>query len=248
MFGVNMNSCNVRSIDSYAEAVSFYDRCKARRGSAHGDERPIKGKEGSKQIMGVRIEADRVMFRYHYTDVVQWRPDNSIRIEIFNSPSTCRFAYRFLPMNVELLRDAHVLRVGDTFYPTASTVVVKPDRSVDYEGHAPYFYRYVINRTRAKAALAKTRYAEYRAWFNLMFPIIKEAKGRSWEVEWLDGTTILELLRDEEQWYRLMMSYQGNPDEVRSVIYRDNDVKDIVRTQTLPTTANLGKWAVHHDR
>lgn len=244
MFGVNMDSCGVWRINSYAEAVSFYDRCKARRGSAHGDERPIKGKEGSKRIMGVRIEADRVMFRYHSTDVVQWRPDNSIRIKIFNSPSTCRFACCFLPMMVELRRDAHVLRVGNTFYPTATTVVVKPDLCVDYEGHAPYFYRYVINRTRAKAALAKTRYAEYRAWFNLMFPIIKESKGRSWEVEWLDLTTTLNLLRDEEQWYRLMMSYQGNPDEVRSVIYRGNDVEDVVRTQTLPITANLGKWEV----
>lgn len=243
MFTVNMRACGVWRIDSYAEAKAFYDTCKAPRGSDYGDARPIRGKESSRGTMNVRIEDGHIKFRFHSTDVVQWRPDNTIRVVPYQSTSTCTFANSFLPVGVHLLRDARCLRIADTFYPVGSTFVIDGHNVSHEEGH-PVFIRWLVNRKRARQALAATRYADYRAWYNIMIPMMRNSMQQVWNRPWLSDTDLLAALADETRWHDLMMSYVGNPDHVRSVIYRMNSVKDCAVADSLTTADNTPAWQV----
>ena len=49
-FVIEMNIANVGTINSHAQAVAFYDKCRVGRTKEHGEERRIKGKERNKDM------------------------------------------------------------------------------------------------------------------------------------------------------------------------------------------------------
>jgi len=152
-----MHACAVRSISSHAEAVAFYERCPVKRGHDYGDERPIKGKERSRQ-MNVRIrKSGEVVFRYHSTDVVTWRPDNSYVIESYASRSTCQFANSFIPAHHWLTKEGSRLGIGTWSEGTVHPVIRKVTVHGDHVETDAVFTRTVVNRKGAKEVLAATR-------------------------------------------------------------------------------------------
>lgn len=243
MFGLSMHDCHVWRLDNHAEAVKFHNACRVKRGRLETDERPILGKERSN--MGVRIAADgSVRFRYHNTDVVTWYPEDSFKIEVWTSRSTCEFANRFLPYGTSMLREGRILEHGDKYYPLYDSITIHADGRVEQGCETTCFAIRRIDRRKGKAALARTRYAEYRQWHDIMWPMVQEGRRYHWNVE----QDYANCLADEEKWHSLMMSYAGDPETLRKSIYRDaGDVFYDEKVPSLPTDihwSTLGKWRV----
>jgi hypothetical protein len=244
MFGLNMYRCAVRDINSHAEAVAFYKSCPIKGGHDYGDERPIKGKESSKQ-MGVRIPKNGdVVFRYHSVDVVTWRADNSYVIETYASRSTCAFANCFLPREHWLTKEGAHLGIGSwsegTVYPVVRRVTVRGDH-VETDG---IFTREVVDRKGAKEVLAETRYAEYRDWYNVMFPMIRDTFAPSWQDKWWAPAELMEMLNDPDQWHAIMTGLHGSPKDVREVLYSNSwdQAYTTVQAATLPASKANNTW------
>ena len=245
MFGLNMYSCAVRSINNHAGAVAFYERCPLKRGHDHGDERRIKGKESSKQ-MSVRIRKNGdVAFKYHNTDVVTWRPDNSYVVDSYSSRSTCEFANCFLPGSHFLTKECSRLHIGGwsigTVYPISDTATVHGE----HVKSDAVFTRDVVDRVGAKEVLARTRYAEYRDWHNVMFPMVRNDLPRSGERAWFSPQQTLELLEDADRWHDLMMGKQGTPPHIREMLYHDDRATAYTTMQetSLPAAKINNTWS-----
>jgi len=246
-FSLDMYSCAVRSIESYAEAVAFYESCtKPNKGSGLADERKIRGKETSKpRTMGVRMEGGAVRFRYHYTDVVIWRPGDECEINPYPSRSTGVFATCFLP-GILHGDEAQYYTQGDTTYPVSTrTTITEGKVSTD-----AIFTRKVINRKRANAALKATRYAEYRDWYNVVAPTMRNTAASMYVVWTMPTSEVLHCLDDRERWAD-MMSKGLTPDKVRLHIYHvsylhptNGGVWDTKTADTLPARGNHGKWDI----
>jgi hypothetical protein len=241
-----MYSCAVRSINNHAEAVAFYESCKIKGGHDYGDERPIKGKENSKQMhVRIRKNGDAV-FKYHHTDVVRWRPDDSYEIEGYRSRSTCSFANCFIPVSHYLTKETTRLQIGSwsdgVTYPVVGSATVYGD-NVQTDA---VFVREVVNRKAAKGILAQTRYSEYRDWYNVMFPMVRDTLPPSWQRKWYSPIDMMAMLNDVDRWHDIMMSTGGNPAAVREMLYRDSGDRayTTVQAATLPVSKANNTWRV----
>lgn len=245
MFGLSMRNCTVSSINSHAEAVAFYESCPVKGGHDYGDERPIRGKERSP--MSVRITDNIVKFRYHTTDVVSWRPDNTFKIEAWMSNSTCAFADVFTPTGTYMTKTGTVLKHGEAYHPLIGSAVAHPDGRVDQQFANTCFATARTDRRKGREALAKTRYAEYRKWRNVMWPML-EPSGATLRHNGRASVACMDMLQDEEQWHDLMMDYMGQPDNLREFIYTGaGDVFYTEYATTLPADmrdSTLSKWQV----
>lgn len=242
MFGLNMYSCAARSINNHAEAVAFYESCKTKRGS---DERRLRGKETSRN-MTVRIDASgNVLFKYHDTDVVTWRPNNSYVVHGWASRSTATFASTFIPDNHFMSRECQRLHIGSwsygTVYPVWRSVTVYGD-TVQTNG---VFVRQVVDRKAARVVLARTRYAEYRDWYNVTIPMMRDSMPPSWNRKWYSPSEFVSMLDDTDRWLDIMLSVGGTPDAVREMLYRNSgDEAYITVTEaTLPASKANNTWS-----
>jgi len=243
MFGLSMHGCASRDINNHAEAVAFYESCKIKRGHDYGDERPIRGKEGSKS-MSVRIYQGAVKFRYHNTDVVVWRPDDSYEIEAWSSASTCTFANRFLPEGHYLTRETKVLFDGGVYHPVLRGIRRHKDGTTEAQDK-PVFRIQRIDKAAAKAVLAKTRYAEYRDWYKVMWPMVRD-NGRGYIH--FTPLEVLGHLSDENLWHDLIISSNASsPDDIREVLYSYFRPYTHETQKTLPRDVNYTRWDVVDD-
>jgi len=249
MFGLSMSNCAVCGINSYNEALAFYERCPTAGGKRDGWHRAIKGKEGSK-TMGVRLVEDKVAFRYHSTDVVTWNPDRSYTIDLrWNSSSTCRFADRFIPAGHYATREGHVLVVNDEAYPADTVLRVSACGHVTYPHGTRMFQRQTVNGPVARAALKTTGYYDYLRWRNLMLPMMG-GKVQITKPSWDCSTGwVVECLNNPEMWHDLLCSALGAPAELRKVLLArlaagGAPVFTIETQQTLNPRANFNAWSV----
>lgn len=237
MFGLNMTGCAVWRINSYAEAVAFFDKCPTRRGT---DARKIKGKEGSR-YMNVRMRGDNVVFRYHSTDAVVWRPDNTYLVDLtYDSRSTCTFVNRFIPNGHYAAKEGHHLIVGDTVYPARCRLTVTAGGVVS--GMLSRFGRTVVDRKRARQILLETNYHAYKAWYEVMFPMVAGSLPPSWQREPLSGERVLAHLQSPDLWHALMVSLDGSPEKVRTILYSLFGGYTEVTADTLPNDRTADKW------
>ena len=245
-FSVNMMRANTGVINSYKCAVSFYHSCRDK----GVRERPIKGKENSKQ-MGVSLASNGdVEFRYHSTDVIVWHRNNSYTINTFESISTCAFASAFMPFRHSLTKTGSRIYIGGwengTVHAICQTATIKGDK-VKTDG---VFTKEVINRKVAKKVLDKTSYAEYRKWHAAMYPMVKDDMPVRWQREYVgypfDNT--VKLLENPDEWHRLMMSRDGDPSKIREGIYSTHrsEVYDTVTQKTLTSKESGRKWEVRY--
>ena len=252
-FVIEMNIANVGTINSHAQAVAFYDKCRVGRTKEHGEERRIKGKERNKD-MGVRIDSTgNVLFRYYRTDVVVWLQDDSYVINTYSSRSTDAFATAFMGADTYLTKQGSQIAVG-RYYDEDS--VVYPIMSwARVHGKVvttnAVFTQQVINRKAAKAVLATTRYTEYRKWHAAMRPMLQDHDVSYWKREYFHRDTLVEALPDSDKWHRIMMSQTGHPDMIRQAIYDSRAtgggngvVYDTVTKDTLTRAQAARGWDV----
>jgi hypothetical protein len=174
-----------------------------------------------------------VAFRYHRTDVVTWHPDGSYTYDPFTSRSTCTFFNQFTPFSTYATREGKVLIIGDTAYPVAGggRVHIKDDKPTGGLGR---FRKSVVNRESAKRVLAETRYAEYRAWYAVMKPLLGNQRQPFFMPQ--------EALHDEANWPMMAscMFGAGHPDRVRKALYGEDyrEVYEDVYFDTVPAEAH----------
>lgn len=245
-FAINMY--DVPYVTSYAEAVAFYERSVPWRNG--GEDRPLVNKRH--RGMGVRLAGDAVVFRYHTTDVVIWRPDNSYELDNgrYSSRSTCEFANNFMPSMHWLMSETRHLRINDHIYPIwdCRRLRVSADGAVSGPGLGRFMKR-TVNRKRARTLLKSLGYYEYLDWHKTMYPMVRDTMPPTWKREHVRVDQIVALLaHGVDAYYPLMMSNGGEPDTVREVLYAAfgdaRNVWDAAYHDRLPISTNLRGYDV----
>lgn len=125
-----INGSNLPWIDTYAKAVSFYEQA-----TPQGDGwRALHTKRDTSKR--VRMDDGVVKFRFHHTDLVEYRSPTEILIRPWDSVSSGIFIYRLSPfmpsssrcgMRINGMQPAHsIIRFthnGDQWKPDLSTVL-----------------------------------------------------------------------------------------------------------------------------
>lgn len=112
------------SCGSYQEALKLYENAPVVAGSIGW--RGLKGKYDKSKI--VLIESGTVFFRYHNTDVVEWRSKSEVRVRCWDSPSTVMFANQFLPdgVNACSVRGEMYVRNDEGYFcPTKGALIFR---------------------------------------------------------------------------------------------------------------------------
>lgn len=229
-------------VTSYTDALKVLQRAMERRPrtvAVNGDNcYPIPGKENNRDV-SVRKTPKGIAFRYWHTDVITWHPGGSYTYDNWTSRSTCTFFNQFCPVGTYLTRDGAVLVIEGKAYPVVSLITVRDGEVVG--GGLGQFAREKVNRKRAKAVLAQTRYAEYRDWYKVMKPLLGETRQPLFDP--------VDALEDESSWPMMAACRMndGHPDTVRKAIYAHNHAEayDTVTAETIPTEeAHNSKWRV----
>lgn len=240
MFAIS--SAGIPRIDTYADALRFHDKAAEKPWPSGGEDYPFPNKRYRQY--GVRKLADgSVVFRYHSTDVVTWHPDDSCTLRPWNSLSTQTFASPLLPKHVWLTGSCTKLVQGDWkegwIYPLGHEPVRigGPDDAIIT---GMKFEKERVDRKAAKVVLARTRYAEYRNWYQLMAPMLMPGCAGGY----VSSERALELLANPEDWHELMTAWSnaGRPDTLRKIIY-ENHRSEVYYTEyfdRLPVSALRG--------
>ena len=269
-----MFTLQTRDLDSahtYAQALHLYEHAVAHAKGKEprcGDYR-IPHKWTSRQLGIRKLRDDSIAIRYHNTDVVTWRPDDSVVLQpgVF-SRSTQAVMNNFTPHSVHIVRDGSVLMTptrayalssrSARFVPVANHLSDRWDYAPAPEAHTHGFQRDVLNKPVARQVLAETRYAEYRKWHQVMSNMFKDSHYRRYV--WVDRAGAMEDLAlglvdcPEERpvgWIRLFACPDYRPDALRQVIYdwnrhRGTYTRETVESLDLSGSANkyaeLQKW------
>jgi len=229
MFAINMTSAP--RVQSYDDAVRVL--CKAtEKVTTHvqlGEEFRIPGKQNSPQ-MAVRKTATGIAFRYHYTDVIVWHPDNSYTLTPWSSVSTCTFFDAFSPFGHYLTKNGNALVIDGTAYALAGSVHVA---NGEPRGSLGYFYKRRVDREEAKRVLAGTKYEEYRTWYKTFRPMLEfVTPGFYWM-----SYEIFDILEDTDMWVKLATGTvrDGSPAGVRQAIYGQKDCYRLDSFSSVPS-------------
>lgn len=216
-FGFNMRG--VPYVKTYNEAVAMFEKAVPWRNG--GDDRPLPGKRS--RTYGVRMNGDDVVFRYHRTDVIRWHKDGSYEIDTggYNSRSTCEFANHFMPNRHWLAKQTAHLRIGDWVYPIVGTRVTVSETGAVSGSGLGRFKKTSINRKKAKAMLTELGYYPYLAWHKLMYPMVQDTMPSKYRRPFMSESNVIEALQaGQDAYHDLMVSYVGEPDTVRELLYR----------------------------
>ena len=238
---------NVPRVTSYADAVRFYERCVPWRNG--GKDRPLINKRT--RDMGVRMNGDDVVFRYHRTDVIRWKPDDSYEIDTggYSSRSTCDFATNFMPHYHSLFSEARYLRINDYVYAVfGSRLSVSAESTVSGDGLGRFEHQ-TINRKRARGMLKEMGYYPYLDWHKVMYPMVQDTMPPVWNRPYMDvDEKIGALALGVDAYYQIMMSAGGEPDAVRDLLYTARgtayNIWDKTYHDTLPSSANLRRYNI----
>lgn len=243
-FGLSMR--DVAWVKSYAEAVAMFEKAVPWRNG--GDDRPLPNKRT--RDMGVRMNGDDVVFRYHRTDVIRWKPNGSYEINTggHSSRSTCEFANHFMPNYHWLTKETAHLRIDDTVYAVAGQRIDVSETGVVSGSGLGRFEKTSINRKKAKELLTELGFYKYVAWHKLMHPMVQGTMPDRWRRRYVAEYDIAPMLNDEETWHDLMMSSAGEPHILRELLYRQHgeshEVFDHTYYDSVPHTTNLQRYAV----
>jgi hypothetical protein len=213
-----------------------------------GDDRPLPGKRS--RYYGVRMDGDNVVFRYHHTDVIRWKPDGSYEIDTggYNSRSTCAFANNFMPWHHWLERETAHLRIDDTVYAVAGQRISVSKTGVVSGSGLGRFVKTHINRKNAKELLTELGYYKYVAWYKLMHPMVQDTMPDRWRRAYVAEYDVAPMLHNEETWHTLMVSSAGEPHILRELLYRQHGesygVFDHTYYDSVENTTNLQRYAV----
>lgn len=245
-FRVTLHS--VPRVRSYEQAVEFYNKAakkpwrkgklpsRARYFPQYYSDYAFPGKR--QRTCGVRKVGENIIFRLHSTDVVTWRPDGSVKIEVFHSQSTCHFIDHFVSgVWVNLHSNGYVIRHHDddcTATPVSSDFVITADGTITDTMPAAFALPR-IKRDEAKKLREAVRYPQFVKWRKIMEPLL--TPHRDWRERWkleaeVYANGIQECLRNEEHWPLLV---NANVDNSRILANLYDRAPEVYRMEYFPT-------------
>ena len=167
---------SMHSLQSYKDARYEWETTEPWK---NGDfnERPLDGRR--KKHMTIRIgAAEEVICKLYHTDVVTYYPDGIIELVSYSTGSTDEFANTLLPSGIRTSFTKNMVLLNGQGWWTSgpATRVYQTNRHfrvkqnpdgmwVPVEGQEiEPFEKLVVNRKRAKEALAKYNFADFQAW------------------------------------------------------------------------------------
>lgn len=173
---VRVRCDSISTLSSYKDARYEWETTKPWKNAADQNERPLDSR--AKHHMTIRLGSEEeVICALYRTDIVTYWPDGSIEIHPYSTSSTDGFANAILPFGIRTQFTRNVIYLNGNGWQDSERVrvyqanyhftVVKgaDDLWVPKEGQkAEPFVKYVVNRKRAKEALAKYDFARFQAW------------------------------------------------------------------------------------
>jgi hypothetical protein len=218
-FRVTLHS--VPRVRSYEDAVAFYNKAAAKpwrqstkSNKRHYNDHAFPGKR--QRQCGVRMVGEHIIFRLHGTDVITWRPDGTVRVEVYHSQSTCHFIDHFTPgISVSMHNNGYVVRHWDAEF---TATPIKDDFTIFADGTIGETERTAFALQRVKRDVAKelrdtVRYPEFAKWRKIMEPLL--APHRDWRERWkleseIWSTGLSQCLLNEEHWPLLVNANMDN--------------------------------------
>jgi hypothetical protein len=217
----------VPSVSSYEQALALHTKAAEKPWNnsrlpervsqyypAYCSDHALPGKR--QRTCGVRMQNENIIFRLHSTDVVTWRPDGSVRVEVYNSQSTCVFINNFIPRHlmISLHSNGFVMRNLETFdaTPLRDDFTIFADGTIGDTDPVTFALRR-INKPVAKRLREELGYPAFAKWRKIMEPLL--VNGRSWaarhEARWaVDRTGIRDTLQDREMWPQFIIGNMPN--------------------------------------
>jgi len=257
-----LHMTGVSYVTNYNEAVAMFEKAKPQKCYGSGD-RAIPGRASSK-VTGISMHGENVVFTYHVTDVVTWKPDNTCVLDLnYESQSTANFANRFTPEDVHVFGEADVVGVGEwrsaKYYAHTGNVVVRKGEIIS--GNRPVRAK-IVERKEAKAALAEANFPAFSAWYK---PIAtfwerdetayrrgKKTVRRSalHRGERIPARDVIGMLKDPEQWealshcstFGLGLPTSAFLNALREAIYEHENCYKMIEREFAPSYNTLRKW------
>ena len=245
-FRVTLHS--VPRVRSYEDAVAFHTKAaeKPWRNStlpAHARYNPsyyldyaLPGKR--QRTCGVRKVGENIIFRLHNTDVITWRPDGSVLVNVYHSQSTCHFINHFTHgVWISLHSNGYALRHYDdnaTVTPIRDDFTIFADGTIG-ETEPTVFALQRIKRDVTKELRDVVRYPAFVKWRKIMEPLL--APHRDWRMWKLEREVyaigIQECLRNEEHWPLLVNASMDNSKILANLYDTAPEVYEFERFPTL---------------
>jgi len=235
---------SVPRVRNYEDAVAFYNkaaekpwRVTSQTNKYHFNDYAFPGKR--QHSCGVRKVGENIIFRLHSTDVIIWRPDNSVRVDVWHSQSTCHFINHFTHgVWISLHNNGYVLRHYDdntTATPIRDDFTIFADGTIG-ETEPAVFVLQRVQRDLTKKLRESVRYPEFAKWRKIMEPLL--APHRDWRARWkLEGEVssigLSECLRNEEHWPLLVNANMDNQMILANLYDKHSEVYEFDKFPTL---------------
>ena len=231
------NFDGIPPLPSYASALAHFNAVKPTRGWDH---RPL-GKRSHRHTKQIHQRPDgSIACHLWRTDVVIWHPDNSLSLTSYQSNSTDSFAGCVLGWGnfpQAMFAQGNYVRCGDRVYRLSQETRFEQTENswgdkiwVPVTDTVPVKH-YTINRKRAREALAKHNYPDYRDWYYAFMAHGVEIPQRDYRAGWS-----VESLQNAENWPATVawFNYGNVLDQVRKAIYRRESVVDVTEAACVP--------------
>ena len=253
-------------VRSYDEALAFHAKAakkpwrkgklpsRARYYPNYYTDHALPGKR--QRTCGVRMMGNNVVFRLHSTEVITWRPDGSVRVNVYHSQSTCVFINNFIPnhLMISMHSNGYVLRNLETLdaIPLRDDFTIFADGTIGETDPAAFGVQR-INKPAAKRLREEVGYPAFTKWRKIMEPMLINGHGwrdrasAGWEVS---AKGYRAVLQDQEMWPKFIIASIANSailanlyDRRSSEVYRI-DYVDNLKWRVDGRYVNLGRYRI----
>ena len=221
--------CNFDPIRSYAQALKVWKKGVIFPRTPGGPFGLVDKRK--KHLTIEQTEAEDIVLRLYGHAVVTWHKDNSVTIYSPRATrSTSKFATHCTPngMYVSAWNDTCLCASidGRTYKIKDQITFRERDGTWKADQITSPWQKSVVNRERAKQALAEVGYEEFRLWFKVYVQMAPKPNGQA---SWIDNPSLVIMLRDRSKWRDLIACRFPNawnhPDralsEIRQAIYTE---------------------------
>lgn len=174
--GIKLDHLSVRD---YASALAALEQRASRRYRRKVNREDILRPGGAEvplghprsQVTGARMLADRsIAFRLYRTDVVTWRPDNSVSIKNYGSATTTAFGNALLPYGVWLEAGGVIEFSGRVCRGYGATFHRTPEGWIPDEATCQELTIIRTDRRRAREVREKYHLKDFAIWLEVALP------------------------------------------------------------------------------
>jgi hypothetical protein len=250
-----LSTSHLRMISSYEEALAHWDGCTPIRGNA---QRRKLAAHRTPQYIEKRGDGNVALI--FGSDMVVYRPDNTIWLAGSGSESDTTFVntvvpqgvyvnYHTMPRNILTIEGGGITR----FYRLGRSIVLRRQDDVWLPVEIVIPFRVpVLDKARARAALRDCGHDEFRDWGRALL----QMGGWPRPTTNSDPRPLMDMVKDREQWMHMVTlarfhGYTFDPNAVyrtilkqlRRAVYETHGLVTIREEPYLVGDTSLGRWA-----